>query len=337
MKCNQRLDQITLMQVLGCIFVIMGHSYPFVTPFPSALLHFRSFIYCFHMPLFVFCSGVLLQVSHSSEKYGFLQFLKRRTMRLLLPYFVFSLLGVIPKILLAPMLNDSFSLDFWELIRAFFVPRENIWGHFWFLPMIFFCGLIGYGFSCLFRKMPWARWIILLVSALGLFLPEISSWFGLDDLLQNLFYFVLGMAFSDCYLNNDKKSFRKSVLQAMAFLSCSVLLFILGEALSISAYFKPLIACGMIAACSAGLLPLSRAITIGKDSLLNRSYSVFILSWPCQLVVELVLERMLQLPYFCIMPCMMIVGLVMPCLLILLIRRLERNMKIKVLSRIIGG
>lgn len=29
MKCNQRLDQITLMQVLGCIFVIMGHSYPF--------------------------------------------------------------------------------------------------------------------------------------------------------------------------------------------------------------------------------------------------------------------------------------------------------------------
>lgn len=185
------------------------------------------------------------------------------------------------------MLNDSFSLDSWELIRAFFVPRENIWGHFWFLPMIFFCGLIGYGFSCLFCKMPWARWSILLVSALGLFLPEISSWFGLDDLLQNLFYFVLGMVFSDCYLNNDKKSFRKSVLQAMAFLSCSVLL--------------------------------------------------FILSWPCQLVVELVLERMLQLPYFCIMPCMMIAGLVMPCLLIFLIRRLERNKKIKVLSRIIGG
>lgn len=70
---------------------------------------------------------------------------------------------------------------------------------------------------------------------------------------------------------------------------------------------------------------------------LSCSVLLFILSWPCQLVVELVLERMLQLPYFCIMPCMMIVGLVMPCLLILLIRRLERNMKIKVLSRIIGG
>lgn len=59
MKGHKRVPLITWMQVFGCFCVILGHSFPFVTEIPRSLITFRLFLYSFHMPLFVFCGGVL--------------------------------------------------------------------------------------------------------------------------------------------------------------------------------------------------------------------------------------------------------------------------------------
>lgn len=141
---------VTWMQMIGCVLVILGHSYTFVSEIPSAALSIRTFIYYFHMPLFVWCSGYLLVKTKQCDKYSFSEYTKRRFLRIMVPYFLFSLIGIIPKIALSSVLNDSLEID--GLIRAFLVPRESIWGHFWFLPMIFFLGLIGY-LICKF--IPW--------------------------------------------------------------------------------------------------------------------------------------------------------------------------------------
>lgn len=90
----------------------------------------KLFVYSFHMPVFVFCSGVLLVLSDADRKYTFPAYLKRRALRLLLPYFVFSLIGIVPKVLLSSVLNDSLRFEFLQIVRAFLVPRESIWGHF---------------------------------------------------------------------------------------------------------------------------------------------------------------------------------------------------------------
>jgi len=140
----KELRYITFAQMIGCILVIFGHSYPFVTEVPDTLIEVRSFIYLFHMPLFVFCSGYLLSYTNQAERKTFKEYCGQRAKKLLLPYIILSFIGVIPKYLFSSFLNDSIELNLSSLIRAFLVPRENIWGHFWFLPMIFFMGCIAY-------------------------------------------------------------------------------------------------------------------------------------------------------------------------------------------------
>lgn len=203
--------------------------------------------------------------------------------------------------------------------------------------MIFFCGLIGFWLSKLFNRFHFLCWPVLLLSLIGLFLPDLSPWLGLDDLADHLFYYILGMTFSRQFVRESLPGKLKSYLIAFALFVVSVILFRLSITFPISAYTSPIIACGMIAACALALLPISLRTSLRRDSLLNRSYSVFILSWPCQLVVELILERLLGLPFLCIMPCMFTVGILLPSLLILLIDRIERNMKYKIISWIVGG
>ena len=95
---TKRIPALTWVQFFCCLLVIYGHSFPFVTSYPKALEISKQFVYAFHMPAFVFCSGVLLVVSDAAQKYSFSSYLKRRAVRLLLPYMVFSLLGILPKI-----------------------------------------------------------------------------------------------------------------------------------------------------------------------------------------------------------------------------------------------
>ncbi len=135
---------ITWMQIIGCVLVILGHSYPFVTAIPRWAKELQLFIYDFHMPIFVWCSGYLLTATKQTMKHSFREYCYRRFVRILLPYFLFSIVGIVPKVFFAGVLNDQLPADIGEIIRVFLVPRESIWGHFWFLPMIFFLGIIGY-------------------------------------------------------------------------------------------------------------------------------------------------------------------------------------------------
>lgn len=190
---SKRIPALTWVQFLCCLLVVYGHSFPFVTPYPQALEISKRFVYSFHMPVFVFCSGVLLVVSDAAQKYSFLSYLKRRAVRLLIPYMVFSLLGIAPKILLSPFLNDKLTLDFWQLLRVFLVPRENIWGHFWFLPMIFACGLVGYWLQKAARRFPWVMLPAVILCIGGFFLPTLTGWLAINDIIHYMLYFVLGM------------------------------------------------------------------------------------------------------------------------------------------------
>ena len=143
MKSPVELKYITLAQIIGCCLVILGHSFPFVTPYPCVLMEGCRFLYTFHMPLFVWCSGFLFAHTMQTRK-TFAQYASQRALKLLVPYFLISLIGLVPKILASSVLNDTLNMDAMEIVRAFLVPREGVWGHFWFLPMIYLIGVIGY-------------------------------------------------------------------------------------------------------------------------------------------------------------------------------------------------
>lgn len=51
MSIRKDISFITWMQMIGCLLVIIGHSYPFVMSVPAWALELQVFIYDFHMPL----------------------------------------------------------------------------------------------------------------------------------------------------------------------------------------------------------------------------------------------------------------------------------------------
>ena len=335
---TKRIPVLTWLQFLCCIFVIYGQCFPFTVPYPKTLEMTKLFVYSFHMPVFVFCSGVLLVLSDADRKYTFPTYLKRRALRLLLPYFVFSIIGIVPKVLLSSVLNDSLRFEFLQIVRAFLVPRESIWGHFWFLPMIFVCGLIGYWLQKAVRRWRWVLLPAIIVCACGIFLPNLTDWFAINDIVHYMLYFVVGMSAASLFTGLDKIPEKTSYLFGGLFSLLGIAVFLLlhychaGNALrTIIVTFLMLIGLLLL------LLPISRKRPLKSDSVLFRSYSIFILSWPCQLAVEVILERVLHLPYWCIMPPVFLSGVLVPYLIIKLIDRIEKNRKHKILTRLIGG
>lgn len=124
------------------------------------------------------------------EKYSFGEYAKRRAIHILIPYFTLSVIGIVPKLLLSAVLNDSFQAS--DLLRAFLVPRESIWGHFWFLPMIFVLGVIGYGtMKMTIQEGHWKiySYMLLVVGTTLSFAPTLTGWFAVNDIAH--FFFII--------------------------------------------------------------------------------------------------------------------------------------------------
>ncbi len=123
----------------------------------------------------------------------------QRAKRLLIPYFVLSLIGILPKYIFSSVLNDSLQLDAMSLTRAFLVPRENIWGHFWFLPMIFFMGVIAYIIEKhiiikVNKSWGWGIMTLLLLACSVIYQPnDAMKWFGINDLVLYGWSYALGV------------------------------------------------------------------------------------------------------------------------------------------------
>ncbi len=79
-----------------------------------------------------------------------------------------------------------------------------------------------------------------------------------------------------------------------------------------------------------------RRFQIDRQAVYAQTYPVFILSWPCQLIVEILLERILKQPFYVLMPCMLAAGLTVPLFLIKMTELFEEKTHTRVISLIIG-
>ena len=325
------LTFITWMQMIGCVLVILGHSYPFIIDVPVWAFKLREFIYIFHMPLFVWCSGYLLVATNQTQKYTIFKYVKHRAIHILVPYFAFSCIGIIPKILFSSVLNDKFQIN--EIIRAFLVPREGIWGHFWFLPMIFFLDLIGYVITNLLigkKEYTLIGIVCLLFGIIGYFAPTITGWFSLNDMIHYFIYLIIGMLYAKERSDTVEKN---SIFWSICIILLSVLSY---EFVGNSKIVKLLISALMLYAIMMIAKLLSKKIFIDRTSIFAQTYSIFILSWPMQLVIEVLLERVFVCNFYIIFTCEFIVGIFAPIIAIKFVELLEKKKHVKLLSIIIG-
>ena len=78
---NSRINWIDICKALGIFLVVLGHTYR-----PNVV---KTWIYSFHMPLFVFLSGYVF----NSNKYTYRGFTIRRFKSLIVPYFAFAFIS----------------------------------------------------------------------------------------------------------------------------------------------------------------------------------------------------------------------------------------------------
>lgn len=130
MERNKALD---ICKGIGILLVIIGHM---STPLGQV-------IYGFHMGLFFFLSGYLFNNNYLDDG---LSFLKKRAVRLLVPYLLFPLLAF----LLFPHIDEVW-YKIWSSSKLMASYPYHILGTMWFLKSLFFVNVLSLLVIKLFR------------------------------------------------------------------------------------------------------------------------------------------------------------------------------------------
>lgn len=190
MSSNNRMDDISLIRVLCILVVVFFHCYGMMfyeSFFPATIERYRALYWTINqcvfiniaMPMFVFISGYLFKYLLSIGKYPtWGNLLKKKGLRIILPYFVFGIFFMI-------VTND---LDWATLFKG-------LYWHLWFLPMLFWCFLIGYSVNRLIKdKGVLCKSLLLGALYIGTWFPKfLPSIFGLHYMSQWFFWFYGGM------------------------------------------------------------------------------------------------------------------------------------------------
>lgn len=294
------------------------------------------------MPLFVWISGYLLVYTQQSKGQRFKHFAKKRFLKLLIPYFALSIIAILPKYTIQQYLNDTLTLDSHSILRAFFAPRQNIWGHFWFLPMIFIQGVWGYVLDKLFSKLCIRKigWTAVSFTAFLVYYfyykQDLCQWFSVNDLIAFSWVFASG-CLCGCFGLITKLSKHKSLLLTVLAFIISIVLFAWKAPYTFSPIKDGMIAIIMILSLIELCIILAQRINVNKNAIYAQTFIIFLLSWPCQAVVNIVVERLLQWPYYLIMPIQFCSGIIGPMIFIYFIIKIERKYDFHWISFILGN
>lgn len=126
-----RLDYIDKLRGFAIFLVVVGHLYQEHT-IEGNSYPFSQMIYSFHMSLFFFVSGYLCEATHKIDKLGYVTFIKKKAVALLLPYFFWVLV-------VSFLLTDHPVNSIRDFVMQFnFFPNKL----FWFMPVLFLAMLV---------------------------------------------------------------------------------------------------------------------------------------------------------------------------------------------------
>lgn len=199
--------QIDALKGIAIFLVVLGHS---IILYPIDLhqndlceLVFR-WLSSVHMPLFFVISGFCF-----SYRGSYRHFIWKKVKRLLIPYFAFNVLDLIPRYLFPNLVNRPRGIA--ESVQKIIFDG----GELWFLYVLFIIFLI-YPFIYGWIK----RSVYLFAGTLALLLLVHFAWtpipmFRLGEVIYYLFYFTIGVMVRE-YLGNTIFDFKPGRLKAAA-------------------------------------------------------------------------------------------------------------------------
>ena len=294
------------------------------------MLGIKAWLYIFHMPLFFFMSGYLFSHNGGFTKYTYGELLKKKAIQLLVPYFVWNFLFLIPKIILV----DRHLLSLKYFANLLVVPKANIWGHTWFLFALFEIYVLSYVLYFLSKRK---LGILLATSALLLlnYYKVSTMVLCLNDLTRNLIYFWMGMLLAGMRAADTPQGKDRSKMYFALFVLSAVVTTVVWK-------YNGNIKINDFILCSSVLLvlfyfPIAYNIFNSFiESVARNSFGIYILHWPCMVVVRFVVNQILHLDAMPAFFILLICGWVLPVLVIEAIRRINRLKSIKALKYVMG-
>ena len=328
---QHRIAFISLLQFVGVVSVIFGHSMNSIAV-PTVLINIKSWVYTYHMPLFFFVSAFLFSYKGGYDR-GIDKVFKNRLMRLILPYLIWNILFIIPKVLFRDYINDRLQFSVSFFIKIILRPRDSILGHTWFLVALFEMYIAAVLLDKATKKKElWAPigLALVIVHCFGV----TSRWLAVGDLMKNGIFFWCGLL-----MGKATPSDIEWYLTGRRTLSSLILLTLGTSAIWM---FKPDMAVNtLVLGFSVIMLviALQGKLHIEGDLIefvAINSFSIYIMHWPVIMLSRLVFYQKMELAPVTAMVLNGILGFAIPSLISLLLRKLN-SPRLKKIRGIVFG
>lgn len=211
--------KIVNLRAFAIITVVIGHSIILYSSkwniiettvsFPL-LDKLKEFINLYQMQLYFFISGFLCY--YGMKKTNYYSFLKKKSKRLLIPYFVFGLLWMIP-IKLAIGFYDVTQLK--RILFWLFIGKNN--GHLWFLYSLFVVFALSFPVNKIVLYNKKNGFLVLIATFVISCFDLNVTWFDIGMSLKYLFWFEFGFLVN---LLGGRKLWMLSLLFVAAIWGC---------------------------------------------------------------------------------------------------------------------
>ncbi|MBU5450133.1 acyltransferase family protein [Acetivibrio sp. MSJd-27] len=330
----QEILYISVLQILGPLFVILGHSLNGIDASGGWYIFSKQWIYFFHMPLFFMISGYLLSFKGYSAQKSYREFVYKKFKRLMIPYIFWNIVSYVPKLFFQEIVNDSVPLEFSEVVKAFLFPRQNIWGHTWFLAALFFIYLATPFWKKIFTAAKKYQIVAICIGILLYVFPVKTEFLCFSDLHKDVLFFMLG-----CFLGSlTKDQFCQAMKKNRLFYTIAALI--------LSAVFliwynrlEPL----RFIPCTFILLSLFSSATYAEklkrfppqlSDLAKRAFGIYIMHWPVMIAVRTVCQ-ILHVDTIITVILMTLFGCIVPNIIIWLFRKIKLD-RIEIFRYLLG-
>lgn len=184
----KRKVYLDIAKALCIILVVIGHFNPQQSP--DWWKEIVRFIYSFHMPLFLFASG-LIYISTKKAEQPYLSFIRNKAFRLMIPYFSTSIIIITLKLFVGNNIYVENPKTYMSFIRMLYYPEAGyflwfIWALWWMFVIIPFFKTKKY------------RLILFLASLALHYLPyTFTPIFCLEQFRDMFVYFMFGVVCHD--------------------------------------------------------------------------------------------------------------------------------------------
>ena len=309
-------NEISILWGMLVILVVLGHSFP---DFENGMTHtwailLSRFLYSFHMGLFFCISGFLF-----GKNYGMSinnnTYIKKRFLRLLVPYFVYSVITFLLKVAFETYANHGVNMR--DLLFILIGQSPN--GGLWFLWCLFVISTI----IAIFSKIKVNVYILLGLSfMLNVFNVIIGIPFA-NNVLKYLYFYMAGIVIYKHYNQIINIKTHKTLI-------CVILLSIVAASAILQTFGYVGEEFYLITASSGSAVAWQIASIIKNDKnpflrlMSDYSYDIYLLSYFPQMFIRTLCDRIYHINYIVVVLLMFITGLLIPILLSYTVLRKSR-------------